>query len=67
MDLDTIERRIRICTILLEKKTEQYHASVLRGEETNKLSKQCYILDSTIQRLKRMRKKLGGKTDGETN
>ena len=67
MDLDTIERRIRICTILLEKKTEQYHASVLRGEETNKLSKQCYILDSTIQRLKRMRKKLGGATDGKTN
>lgn len=67
-DLELIELRIRILTVLLGKKTEQYHTSVLRGEnKQHKLRKQCHDLCGVIAQLDRLSKKLGGATDGKTN
>ena len=69
-DLELIELRIRILTVLLGKKTEQYHTSVLRGDDANKrrkLRKQCHDLCGVISQLDRLSKKLGGATDGKTD
>ena len=65
MDLDTIERRIRICTILLEKKTEQYHQVTLRGDmrKRHTIHRQCLAIRRAIDRLNDMRKKLGGEPE----
>lgn len=69
-DLELIELRIRILTVLLGKKTEQYHTSVLRGDGANKrrkLRKQCHDLCGAIAQLDRLSKKLGGATDGQAD
>lgn len=65
-DLELIELRIRILTVLLGKKTEQHYASVLRGDDANKrrkLRKQCHELFSAISRLDKLSKKLGGEPE----
>lgn len=67
-DLELIELRIRILTVLLGKKTEQYHTSFLRGDDTTKrrkLRKQCHDLLGAIVQLDKLSKKLGGVTDGK--
>jgi hypothetical protein len=65
-DLELIELRIRILTVLLGKKIEQYHQATLRRDNTNKrrkLRKQCHELFSAISRLDKLSKKLGGEPE----
>ena len=69
LDLETIDRRIRICTVLLEKKKEQYHRETLRGNtrKCREIAKQCEDIDKAIRHLMKTRRKLGGVTDGKTD
>jgi len=64
--LELIELRIRILTVLLEKKTEQYHQVTLRGDDANKrrkLRKQCHDICGAISLLNKLSKKLGGEPE----
>lgn len=68
-DLELIELRIRILTMFLEKKTEQYHKVTLHGDmnKRHEIHRQCYDLRRIIDRLNDKRRKLGGVTDGQTD
>lgn len=69
-DLELIELRIRILTVLLGKKTEQYLTSVLRGDDANKrrkLRNQCLDLCGDISQLDKLSKKQGGATGGQAD
>ena len=69
-DLELIELRIRILTVLLGKKAEQYHQVTLRGDDANKrrkLRKQCRDLCGAISQLNKLSKKLGGATGGQAD
>ena len=63
--LELIELRIRILTVLLEKKTEQYHRETLRGNtrKCREIAKQCEDIDKAIRHLMKTRRKLGGEPE----